>query len=344
MKFVFFSGVSWNSCIGGRTVHLAWELSKYHEVHFVEMPSLRNWRIGTRREANVMIHTLVPKADCWAVGLSAVSLSRRIGLSTAHLIVSHPAWAPLIRKVSYATLIYDYLDHPAVHTPGGRNFYRFAKADQMLLEQADLVFAVSQTLKERLRLSKCHFLPNGIPAELLAEALPSLPITKSIGFHGALYEWVDYTLLEAIADEFPEYQLRLAGPIRDERNLCRLRQKRNVVWTPHFHFRELSGIIGNFTIGVIPFLENDVGLCSDPLKTYEYLALGRAVVSTVPSAVKTSAFCRVSRGHFCATLRKVLSELPAADVCREAVRSHTWAQRAARLLEVIQEGAPRHAE
>ncbi len=344
MKFVFFSGVAWNSCIGGRTVHLAAELSKLHEVHFVEMPSLRKWRIGTRQEGKITVHTLLPKSDRFAAGLNGAVLNRKIGLSDAHLIVSHPAWAPLIRKLSYATLSYDYLDHPAVHAPGRRNFSRIIEADQMLLKQADFIFAVSAALKERLNSAKCHLLPNAVSEELLAAELPPPPAAGSIGFHGALYEWVDYTLLEKIADEFPEYQLCLTGPVRNISNLHRLRQKRNVVISPGFHFRELPRVVGNFTIGIIPFLENDVGLCSDPLKTYEYLALGRAVISTVPSAVQTPAFCRVSRKHFCTMLHKVLSALPPADMCRTAAGIHTWAMRAACMVELIQRGNKKYAE
>ena len=132
------------------------------------------------------------------------------------------------------------------------------------------------------------------------------------------------------------HPLRLTGPIRDERNLHRLRRKSNIALFPQFHFSELPRIIGNFTIGIIPFLENEVGLCSDPLKAYEYLALGRAVLSTAPSAVKTTAFRQVSGNCFCTMLRKMLSEIPQPEVCREAAREHTWNRRAERMIELIQ--------
>ena len=337
MKFVFFSGVAWDSCLGGRTLHLAQELSHCHEVHFVEMPSLRNWRVGARRKENITVHTLPPKAERFAADIYAGILNRKIGLSDAIVIVSHPAWAYLVRKLDYRSLCYDYLDHINVHDPARRSFNRLAMADQMLLCQADLVFAVSGTLKEQLNLSKCHLLPNGVSGKMLEQAMPEMPMTKSIGFHGAMYEWVDYDLLETIADEFPEYQLRLTGPIRDERNLHRLRRKSNIALFPQFHFSELPRIIGNFTIGIIPFLENEVGLCSDPLKAYEYLALGRAVLSTAPSAVKTTAFRQVSGNCFCTMLRKMLSEIPQPEVCREAAREHTWNRTAERMIELIQE-------
>lgn len=285
MKFVFFSGVDWNSCIGGRTRHLALELHRQgHTVHFICMPSLRRWKIGIQPDSGIFVYTLLPKSDRLGTAAGAAYLERKIGLTDAHVIVSHPAWHKLLEKLPHASLIYDCLDDIAVHAPGGRNYKRLFNAEQELLKQADLILVVSTRLKERLQFSRCQVLPNAVPAALTELRFP-LPEKAVIGFHGALYEWIDYDLLEEIASEFANCTLYLAGTVRNPADLQRLKQKKNIVIHPEFRFEKMPEIVGNFSVGIVPFLNNEVGRCSDPLKTYEYLALGRPVVSTVSSSV-----------------------------------------------------------
>lgn len=336
MKIVFFSGVGYDSVIGGRTVRLARGLSVEHEVHFVEMPSLRRWRIGSEKRDGVTVHTLLPRSTRMFFRRNADRLEREIGLSDAHLIVSHPAWYPFVSALKPASLSYDCLDHVSIHSPRGGDNGLLAGYEKALLEKADHVFAVSPELLRRMECrSKCRLLPNAAPDRFRDLALPLPEPPPVIGFHGALYEWIDYALLEEIAEAFPGCVLRLAGDVRDRRALKRLKTFPNVELLPAFRFGELPGIVGGFTVGIIPFIDDVVAKCSDPLKSYEYLALGRGVVSTVDAGLPAEVFRHAPRREFVAELRRLLDRPPAADSCRAAAAGRFWSDRCAALVEIL---------
>ena len=67
MNFVFFAAVAYDSTLGGRTRQLADILSSRHQVHFIEMPSLRRPmpRHAVRRENGVWNHQLPPLPAGW---------------------------------------------------------------------------------------------------------------------------------------------------------------------------------------------------------------------------------------------------------------------------------------
>ncbi|MBP5182992.1 MAG: hypothetical protein J6331_08215 [Lentisphaeria bacterium] len=339
MTIVFFSGVGYGSFVGGRTVRLARGLSRDHQVHFVEMPSLRRWKIGTRREDGLSVHTLPPRSLRWFFRRNEAYLERHIPLQDAHFIVSHPAWFPFVSTLKCASLSYDCLDHVSIHAPGG-NGEALAEYEKELIRRADLVFAVSPELMRLLESSgKCVLLPNAAPDELKNISVPSSRDLNPpvIGFHGALYEWIDYALLEEIADAFPQCRLRLAGDVRDRSKLKKLKKSPNVELLPAFRFRQLPEIAGAFSVGIVPFLDDVVARCSDPLKHYEYLAMGRGVVSTVSAPFPGTVFRHATRESFPEELHKMLKALPDAESCRKAAEGHFWSDRCAKLVRCLGE-------
>ena len=335
MKLVFLSGITWDSCIGGRTVQLAKAAARSHEVHFVTIPGLRHWKIGVKTCQNVKIHTLPPKSDKLPA-LAAAYLNRRIGVQDACLIVSNPLWEPVVSCLNARKFIYDQLDYFAVHAPGGKNLDKLRKKEDALMSRADVITTVSKRL---LSLSpypeKTLLLPNGVPESFL-NCEVKFPEKTVIGFHGALYEWIDYDLLAETADAFPDCTLRLAGTIRNPEQLKVLRQKNNVEILPAFDFETLPEIVNGFSVGIIPFKSDEVSLCADPLKSYEYLALGKSVVTTVPSAADGETSRLVSHSRFCAELSALLAELPPPEKCRKAAAQHTWEERCRQLCKIAE--------
>ena len=335
MKFVFLSGVSWNSCLGGRTVQLAKAAAKEHEVHFVTIPGLRHWNAGKKVCGNITIHTLLPKSNKFPFPVSWY-LNKKIGLHDAIVIVSNPAWFAIASKLKAKKIVYDHLDYCAIHAPGKKDISAIQKRELSLMSSADLILPVSKRLLDKSPFpEKTKLLPNAV-AEEFFQTIPVLPPKTVIGFHGALYEWIDYHLLEEIADAFPDCTLKLAGPVRFEADTAGLRRRKNVEFLPEFVFEKCPEIINSFSVGIIPFKSDEVSLCADPLKTYEYLAMGRCVISTVPSAVESSCFHLVARENFCAEIAACLAALPSAGECKNAVLNHSWQKRFRELCQMCE--------
>ncbi len=331
MKLLFLSGVHYSSVIGGRTVRLAQALAQSHELHFVEIPSLRRPRLRPHRidSGGISVHSLPPcLGGMWHKRIAGY-IKNKIGLDNAQIVVSNPFWWPVVACLPEAKTAYDCLDFVGIHhNPNGEEYER------RLVQRADHVFIVSRQLEKYLE-KQSVLLPNAAPKNWLD--FPLTPGEKIIGFHGALYEWVDYQLLDDIAAAFPDWTLRLVGPVRSERQIAPLRTRSNVEFLPQCSFDRLPESIGRFQIGIVPFLEDEVAQCADPLKNYEYLALGKPFVSTVPIA--DSPFVKYAKKDaFINALHDMIARMPSPEDCRESVRNQTWEDRARQMEMVLRGG------
>jgi glycosyltransferase involved in cell wall biosynthesis len=130
------------------------------------------------------------------------------------------------------------------------------------------------------------------------------------GAQGALR--FDVELFCASARAIPEATFVLVGPAdhmvasdiarRDLGNVQMLGPR------PH---AELGSYVTAFDVGIVPYRVNDFNLGSDPIKVYEYLALGKPVVSVpLPAVEELGEIVSIAAGHdqFIAAIRDALLE------------------------------------
>lgn len=181
--FVFFTAVLYDSCLGGRSVHLAEMLAAQgHQVTFVDMPGTRAalshaCRFSTQPTAGnrVRVMRLVPLpaylrlypsmvTRSW-IGYTSRTLQRRIpDLAKAIVVVSTPWWVPIVQTLPHALLCYDYIDHVSVHTSAPHH-ERFLAWDATLLSTSTMITTVSATLQRdivsRVATDRVFLIPNG---------------------------------------------------------------------------------------------------------------------------------------------------------------------------------------
>jgi len=118
----------------------------------------------------------------------------------------------------------------------------------------------------------------------------------TIGFFGLLSEWVDQELILRLAREFsgslplpsgervgvrvssPRAQIVLIG--KADVDVTRLQGVSNIQLLGPKPFSELPSHIAGFTVGIIPFVVNDLTRSVNPIKLREMLSAGCPVVST----------------------------------------------------------------
>ena len=96
-----------------------------------------------------------------------------------------------------------------------------------------------------------------------------------------MYEWVDLACVARAARMLPDWDFVLAGPVRNRRDLDVFAGLSNVRVFPAQPFNSVRHWIAAFDVALIPFLQNEITSLADPIKLYEYYALGVPVVSTV---------------------------------------------------------------
>jgi glycosyltransferase involved in cell wall biosynthesis len=158
-----------------------------------------------------------------------------------------------------------------------------------LLARADLVFTGGPSLFEakRQRHPSVHLFPSSVD---LAHFAGARSVTREptdqetiarprLGFFGVIDERMDLELLESLAEERPEWQLVLVGPVAkiDPTSLPR---RTNIHYLGPKSYADLPAYLGGWDVTLMPFARNESTRFISPTKTPEYLAAGKPVVST----------------------------------------------------------------
>lgn len=101
--------------------------------------------------------------------------------------------------------------------------------------------------------------------------------TKIIGYLGTMGPWFDWAWLIALAKQRPNDRIRLIGPVFSQPPAA---LPGNVQMLPPVPHAEALKAMREFDIGLIPFIRNQLTDGVDPIKYYEYRAMGLPVIST----------------------------------------------------------------
>lgn len=143
-------------------------------------------------------------------------------------------------------------------------------ADAVLVPSTALWDKLSAAGSRRLRVpNACD--PRSLPRGPLAPAAPPV-----VGYVGCIGAWFDWPLVIQLARAHPDLRFELTGP-------CYVRPARlpsNVVLRGVCGHPDAMERMARFSVGLIPFVRNTLTASVDPIKYYEYRALGVPVLST----------------------------------------------------------------
>ncbi|MCU7496367.1 MAG: glycosyltransferase family 1 protein [Ignavibacteria bacterium] len=200
------------------------------------------------------------------------------------LITSSPVMSQIVGCLDESSVHYICLDDYS-HFKGA--FKRLVEFENSLLEKADSCFAVSETLINSRKTPKGnpHYLPQGVDLEhfnmqcrKIPEALKGIrkPVIGYFGIVAPL--WTNISLIIRAAKEYPEYEFLIIG--RVEMDISGFNAAGNIKYIGEVPYSDLPDYAKLFDVGIIPFEENNLTRACNPIKLYEYLAMGIPVVST----------------------------------------------------------------
>ena len=189
--------------------------------------------------------------------------------------------------------IYDCVDDLSCFSqyPGIRQDHEEA------MRSADLVLATSDDLLRRISKQRKDVLqvPNGAwyddfahPQSVDWPELDELRAQYSVivGYYGALAEWIDWNLLDALVARRRDWAFVFVGELvghdavrSDERGRA-LANGANVRLWPRQPYERLGYLLSKFDVAIVPFVLNDLTHAVSPIKLFEYMAGGKPVIST----------------------------------------------------------------
>jgi hypothetical protein len=261
---------------------------------------------------------------------------RRLGMSRPILWSFMPNVSGIVGRLNERMVVYHCVDDYAEFAGVSRESIRRLEAD--LVRRSDVVIASSEKLRdERLPLNpRTHFVTHGVDVEHFGRALdPATPVPEElrhlprpiVGFFGLMAEWVDVSLLRAMADRHPDWSIVIVGRVATD--VSAIEGRPNVRFLGRKPYAVLPAYCRGFDAGIVPFRMSDLTVRSNPLKLREYLAAGLPVASTpLPEVMRYAGLVETGESdrEFVAAVERALARRsPAAVSARlEAMRAESW--------------------
>jgi glycosyltransferase involved in cell wall biosynthesis len=194
----------------------------------------------------------------------------------------------LLPKLPGQYVVYDCIDDYRLfeHLPNA-----VSHTQKWLLEKADFVFASSRRLYEKacgLRpANTVGMLSNGVDVDhwcsgdTRSELPPAIANMQHpiIGYFGTISHWLDTELIESMARRHPSWHFLFMGPAYRSKKLKRILHLSNIHWIGEQPYELLPSLASCFDVAWLPFRLTPMTKTINPVKVYEYLALGKRVVS-----------------------------------------------------------------
>jgi len=216
---------------------------------------------------------------------------------TRWLAVGRPCDAALWLHTRFSSLRlhYDVMDDVAEFYDGAARQW-VIRCDEELCTKAELVSVSSLSLQNKYlsRSSNCHYVANGLAwgQDLVrsrsavrvraASAQANLERPLIAGYVGSIASWFDWTLLLKFHQWMKvhsgrPFEIHLTGPLHEvpPKDL----PKEIYIHRPVEH-KAIWDELAKFDVALIPFKKNRLTEAVDPVKYYEYRALGLPVLSS----------------------------------------------------------------
>ncbi len=226
-----------------------------------------------------------------------------------------------------------------------------AQRELDLLQRADVVFTGGRRLYESKSQwnSNCHFYGCGVDGGHFGKArevgtqipaeLASLP-KPVLGYFGVVDERMDYELVARMADANPAWSVVVIGPVVKV-DPGSMPQRPNLHWLGGRAYNELPAVCKGFDLCLMPFARNESTEYINPTKALEYMATGRAIVSTaVPDVVSNfGEVVKIANSHeeFIELCRRSVAHPDYRAISRglKMVRENSWEAIVDKLEELI---------
>jgi len=272
-----------------------------------------------------------------------------LGFNQPILWLYPPHSAPLLGLFGERCSIYHCIDRFSGMQKGLKRSI-IEKQERILLQNADLVFTHSfglRNLYQNLTRRPITIIPSAADVlyyQSITAIHPDIePLPRPrIGIMGTFDGRIDVNLLQSLVINHPAWQFIIIGQIRPGRtNLDSLFAFTNVHYLGSHPYQEMPALLNGMDVFLIPYKINELTEFINPLKLYEYLAVGKPIVSVpLPEVHHLSPYVYIAEPNdFSNKIRLALE----SDDCtkqqarRDEAQKHSWDARVCTMIQTINE-------
>ncbi len=293
-----FAHLRWNF-VYQRPQHLLKRAARQYRVWYVEEPV---WQDTLHLEIRLVtdnLRVVVPHLPRGIDGQTAIRLQQELvnQLIEQQNITDYITWYYTPMALSFTDhlrptlVLYDCMDELSAFLGASP---QLIEQEQRLLNRADVVFTGGYSLYEakQKKHPNVYAFPSCIDYDHFSQARSCATRGRlddphdqaaiggpRIGYSGVIDERLDLTLLDNLAEQQPDWQFILLGPIV-KIDPATLPQRPNLHFLGMKEYQELPAYFSNWQVAMMPFAINEATRYISPTKTPEYLAAGLPVVST----------------------------------------------------------------
>lgn len=343
-----------------RPQHIALNLAKENVLYFYKASPYVDKDIQTYKKMEENLYLV--NTDLYWLQECLIDIVSQSGVPAFGQIystsfVEYDSWLKKFTDRNFK-IIYEYVDDLSDDIAGFKISDEIKASHKRMLEDTEKVYVVTtadklyQEAKELRGENKLALVTNGVQYEHFAnidckkipDKMKNIVNSKKkiIGYFGALASWFDYDLIKELAEEFKDdYEIVLIGIDYDQSlGKSGILKLDNVHYLGTVNYNELPTYSKFFNVSIIPFVVNEITEATSPVKLFEYMALGKPIVTTdLPECRKyESPLVSDSHEDFINNIKKA-AELENSkeyiELLRKEGNQNTWRQKAKDIKELI---------
>jgi glycosyltransferase involved in cell wall biosynthesis len=232
----------------------------------------------------------------------------------------------LLSMRRFSSSFYDAMDnYPAFYK--GCSRIAMAKREREVIRKVSMILTSSSALQDRFQhlADDVRHMPNACAvdrmpglASMLRRGNHEAPV---MGYVGTVGSWFDWEMVIGLARSNPDASVRIIGPLFSARPPL----PRNIFLEPAVSHAQAIATMKQFSVGLIPFRQTPLTASVDPIKFYEYRAMGLPIIS--------SDFGEMAFRKKCAGIFLVNRNSDMAEAVREALAYKATRESIARFRE-----------
>lgn len=284
-KILYIMGIDWN-WIYQRPQILAQHLAEDNDVTVVFPRSVLKWRQKAKcaYPSNYNILWTLPFQEkirilgCFSNLLAKYKFRKQNKFDL--VIIGYPLYYRYIDKKFNGKIIYDCMDNHCALYPYTKGIDKLRSQENFLINNSDAIIVTANKLWQKMKdmnyTKKVFLIRNGTYANVFSTPeKANLHNKYQIGYFGTIAEWFDFDVLQKSLIEYQDIEYHLIGPIRQTIEFKHNRIVMEGVVEHHMLHEKTK----DYACFVMPFIVNDVVEWVDPVKLYEYIAMGKCIIS-----------------------------------------------------------------